>query len=84
MPQELFDRPKHGFTPPVDSWLRGPLREWAGDLLNHDRLQREGYFNAGAINDCWKAHQSGERDYGQGLWTAAMFQAWRDEWAIAG
>lgn len=33
VPRKLMDRPKVGFTVPLDAWLRGPLREWGGDLM---------------------------------------------------
>src|ERR1019366_7505452 len=29
LPAEMFDRPKQGFTVPLQTWLRGPLRERA-------------------------------------------------------
>ena len=34
VPKVMFERRKQGFTPPLRSWLTGPLREWAGDLMS--------------------------------------------------
>ena len=33
VPRRMFERPKMGFSVPVDQWLRGPLREWATEML---------------------------------------------------
>lgn len=76
VPKELIERPKMGFGIPLDQWLRGPLRDWAEDLLGEDRLRREGFFHPGAIRATWRRHLSGEASHGYRLWSVLMFQAW--------
>lgn len=76
VPRTLFERPKMGFGIPLDSWLRGPLREWAEDLLDENRLRREGYFLSDPIRKTWKEHLSGRRNWQYLLWNVLMFQAW--------
>jgi asparagine synthase (glutamine-hydrolysing) len=65
-----------GFGIPIDSWLRGVLRDWAEDLLNESRLRREGYFRPEPIRQAWDDHLSGRRNNQYLLWNILMFQAW--------
>jgi asparagine synthase (glutamine-hydrolysing) len=80
VPPDLIERKKMGFSLPMNMWLRGPLRDWAEDLLDEGRLKKEGFFYSHIIRDLWAKHLSGERDHGFMLWNVLMFQAWLDRW----
>ena len=67
-----------GFAVPIDTWLRGPLRDWAENLLDEKRLNEEGYFNTKLIRDKWTEHLSGKRNWQHHLWDILMSQAWID------
>ncbi|XOB99854.1 asparagine synthase (glutamine-hydrolyzing) [Pseudomonadota bacterium DY0742] len=79
VPRELIERPKKGFSIPLATWLRGPLRDWANSLLDEGRLKQEGYFRAEPIREKWQEHITGTRDNSRLLWSILMFQAWLDE-----
>lgn len=80
VPPALIDRPKTGFSIPLDDWLRGPLKSWASDLLSPERLQRQGLFNARRVAQKLGEHMSGHRNHGYWLWNVLMAQSWHDEW----
>jgi len=74
--RHLVDKPKMGFGVPLDSWLRGPMRDWAEALLDARRLQQEGFFNAEAVRQKWNDHVLGRGVWQYHLWDILMFQLW--------
>lgn len=80
VPQQIVERPKMGFGVPIDHWLRGPLREWAEELLDERRLKAEGFFRVHEVRKKWNEHLREEKNWHYYLWSILMFQAWVDHW----
>jgi asparagine synthase (glutamine-hydrolysing) len=76
VPSNLYTNNKVGFTAPLDAWLRGPLKEWASNLLNEHRIKSEGYLNSDAISYIWNQHLNHGKNYSEKLWGILSFQSW--------
>jgi asparagine synthase (glutamine-hydrolysing) len=80
VPQSLIERPKAGFAIPIGQWLRGPLLDWAADLLSDAALADQPALDAHAIKARWAQHIAGSHDWTETLWGVLMFQAWSRAW----
>jgi asparagine synthase (glutamine-hydrolysing) len=76
VPEALYQRPKMGFHLPLSTWLRGPLREWAEDLLDPTSIRQEGLLNPDPIQAKWREHLAGQRDRADHLWPVLMLRSW--------
>jgi asparagine synthase (glutamine-hydrolysing) len=79
VPNELINRPKQGFGVPIEYWLRGPLRDWAEDLLSVEKLGSKGILDPKPIRKLWHEHLSG-KNHQYALWNVLMYQSWSDRW----
>lgn len=63
---------KSGFGVPIGEWLRGPLRDWAGDLVNVE----DDYVDRDALRAVWSEHRDGRWDHTHALWSVLMLRSW--------
>jgi asparagine synthase (glutamine-hydrolysing) len=68
VPKELVERPKRGFAVPLASWLRGPLRPWAEDLLSPTSLATTELLDVTRVRRLWTQHIGGIANHGDRLW----------------
>lgn len=80
--QDIIDRPKMGFGVPLDIWLRGPLKDWAENLLDENRLDQEGFFITEKVQNIWTEHKNGSKNWASQLWNILMFQSWLESQKI--
>jgi asparagine synthase (glutamine-hydrolysing) len=79
VPRALIERPKAGFGVPLGQWLRGPLRDWADDLLARDRLAAMDLVDPARAVSLWAAHRSGREDHAEAVWALLMLSAWHEK-----
>ncbi|MBI4238642.1 MAG: asparagine synthase (glutamine-hydrolyzing) [Deltaproteobacteria bacterium] len=77
IPPHVTERPKMGFSVPIATWVRGPLRDWVEHLLERKQLEASGLLDATLICQRWNEHVTRRRDWQQDLWPVLMFQGWR-------
>ena len=76
VPEAIVNRPKQGFSMPVKHWLRGDLKEWAGDMILSESLRSFSFINHEILESRWNEHQAGAYDWSESIWKSAMFADW--------
>ena len=76
VPQALVDRPKMGFSAPVQIWLKDTLRDWAEALMSREALASHGLLNVDACRRYWDDFMVRGRAWNPTIWSLLMFQAW--------
>src|SRR5205085_1928935 len=74
-PDDIIDRPKHGFAVPLACWFRGELAGFTRDLLCSETCRQRGIFDTGYIERLVQLHERG-RDIDLQLWTMLSFELW--------
>ena len=87
IPKELLERPKSGFSVPMDKWLRGPLREKLTDYASASFLRRQGFFDpeeTQRLAEGWLLQGDGGSytgsNYSRILWAFFILEQWYEEY----
>lgn len=87
IPKELLERPKSGFSVPMDKWLRGPLREKLTDYASASFLRRQGLFDpeeTQRLAEVWLLQGDGGSytgsNYSRILWAFFILEQWYEEY----
>ena len=76
VPRDLIERPKKGFSVPLDAWLRNELKEWVFDVLDRSTIEKDGILDANHVCEYLSEHMSGRQDHMRIIWSLLMFQSW--------
>ena len=83
VPPEAMSAAKTGFAVPLEGWLRGPLREWVGDLLASARMRQDPLLDVSRVQSLHDAFAQGGRVDPHQLWCLLMYRTWADHWSAA-
>lgn len=80
VPATFFDRPKSGFSVPLEKWLRTALKDRLHDLTTDGYLWGQAVFDAGRIQELKRRFYAGQNNgkLEHVLWSLLMFQMWYD------
>lgn len=76
VPSQLYTRPKMGFGVPIDKWLRGPLKDWAQDMLSQAMLAKHNLVDPKEVQQKLREHMAGTRNWQYHLWDVLILQSW--------
>ena len=79
--EKFFDRPKMGFAIPLSDWLRGPLKDWAWDLINQKKLN-DGLIDVSMVKHIFNEHISYKRNWQNKIWTILVYINWRQKYYL--
>ena len=77
--EKFFDRPKMGFAIPLSDWLRGPLKDWAWDLINQKKLN-DGLIDVSMVKHIFNEHISYKRNWQNKIWTILVYIIWKEKY----
>lgn len=84
IPRHIVRRKKMGFTLPMDSWFRGPLKEWMSERLSEESTRSVGFLRPEGVSRLWGSFLRGEQYTSWSrVWSLAALVSWCRENGVA-
>ena len=76
LPPGILEKPKQGFSPPDQSWYRGPTMNYVQEILLDPRSLERGYFQPDYVRRVLSEHVDGRVNHRLLIWSLLSFEWW--------
>lgn len=80
LPKEMMQRPKAGFSIPVNKWLKNELTGLIDEELRYDEMRKQGIFNVDFVEKIITDFRNNKFFYELLIWKIVQFQMWYKRW----
>ena len=81
VPYSIMDKPKRGFSMPIDRWLRTSLNDYLRDMLSEDNLQKSS-LDFDKVNNLLQLFLNNQLGYDVIIWRILQYQSWYQRWMV--
>jgi asparagine synthase (glutamine-hydrolysing) len=76
LPADIVQKRKQGFSPPDQSWYRGPTMDYLREILLDPRSLGRGYFQPSFVRRVLEEHLEGRVNHRLLIWSLLCFEWW--------
>jgi asparagine synthase (glutamine-hydrolysing) len=80
-PQGFLERPKMGFSVPLQAWFQGELKPYVRERILHGKMAQSGYFNVSFLRMVLDGKAPQVRDTGSLIWQLLVLAEWMEQYA---
>jgi asparagine synthase (glutamine-hydrolysing) len=80
VPEKIMDRPKMGFSVPLNAWLNDALKPLVDKYLDATFIKKQNIFNIEYVTQIKRSYYVVKKEYDYKIWYLLMFQMWYDRW----
>jgi len=80
IPQSLLDRPKQGFSSPIDSWMNNLLSHDLEHYFSTKNLSKYEFLNSTTIINYYDRYSAGDKSLDRKIWSFFVLLLWLEQW----